>query len=233
MQQLIAIMSHTEGIVHSQNNHFISFTDEVSASDITKYMVPRIQRKEFQPGTHFILVAGTHHGKNQGKVEIGKTDFVLLQGFYHQLFSKMLEYQDPETKESIWKQMGYSRELVPISAAENLNMKTFELSFELSALSKDDLTCLAKRLRESTTPNVIIFASCFSFESEVRELLIANGILASMNIAKDRAEVSEGRVFALNDQQKEIIDLVVKVRKILSLIFVRLLETCFLIEISG
>ena len=84
-------MSHTEGIVHSQNNHFISFTEEVSASDITEYMVPRIKRKEFQPGTHFILVAGTHHGKNKGKVEIGKTDFVLLQGFYHQLFTKMLE----------------------------------------------------------------------------------------------------------------------------------------------
>ena len=111
--------------------------------------------------------------------------------------------------------MRYSRELVPLSADENLNMKTFELSFELSALSKDDLQCLAKRLPESTTPNVIIFASCFSFESEVRELLIANGILASLNISKDRGEVSEGRVFALNEQQREIIDLVVKVRTII------------------
>ena len=205
-------MSHTEGIVHSQNNHFISFTDEVSASDITEYMVPRIKRKEYQPGTHFIVVAGNHHGKIGDKVEIGMTDFVLLQGFYHQLFTTLLECQDTETKESIWKQMGYSRELVPISAKEFMDEETFESTFELSALSKDDLECLAKRLRESSTPNVIIFASCFSFESEVRELLIANGILASLNISKDRGEVSEGRVFALNDQQKEIIDLVVKVR---------------------
>ena len=226
-------MSHTEGIVHSQNNHFISFTKEVNATHITEYMLPRIKRKEFKPGTHFILVAGTHHGKVQGKVELGSTDFVLLQGFYHKLFTVLLECSDEETGESIWEQMDYSRELIPISAIENLDIETFESTYELSRLSQNDLTCLAKRLRESTTPNVIIFASCYSFESEVRELLIANGILASMNIAKDRAEVSEGRVFALNDQQKEIIDLVVKVRKILSLIFVRLLETCFLIEISG
>ena len=78
-------MSHTEGIVHNQNNHFISFTEEVNATHITEYMLPRIKRKEFKPGTHFILVAGTHHGKVQGKVQLGSTDFVLLQGFYHKL----------------------------------------------------------------------------------------------------------------------------------------------------
>ena len=214
-QQLNAVMSHIEGIVHSQNNHFISFTEEVNATHITEYMLPRIKRKEFKPGTHFILVAGTHHGKVQGKVQLGSTDFVLLQGFYHKLFTDLLECPDEENGESIWEKMDYSRELIPISATENLNMETFELTYELSRLSQHDLKCLAKRLRESTTPNVIIFASCFSFESEVRELLIANGILASLNISKDRGEVSEGRVFALNEQQREIIDLVVKVRTII------------------
>ena len=207
-------MSHTEGIVHSQNNHFISFTEEVNATHITEYMLPRIKRKEFKPGTHFILVAGTHHGKVQGKVELGSTDFVLLQGFYHKLFTVLLECSDEETGESIWEQMDYSREIIPNSATENFNMKTFETTYDLSHLSQNDLKCLAKRLRESTTPNVIIFASCFSFESEIRELLIANGILASLNISKDRGDVSEGRVFALNDQQSEIIDLIVKVKEI-------------------
>ena len=130
-------MSHTEGIVHSQNNHFISFTEEVCASDITEYMVPRIKRKEFQPGTHFIVVAGSHHDKTGNKVEIGSTDFVLLQGFYHQLFTTLLECQDPKTDDSIWKQMGYSRELVPISAIEFMDEVNFESTFELSDLSKE------------------------------------------------------------------------------------------------
>ena len=131
------------------------------------------------------------------------------------LFSTLLNCQDPETRESIWHQMEYSRELLPISAFEDFDMKTFKSGYELTDLSKDDIKCLANRLRESTVPSVIIFASCFSFQSEIRELLIANGILASLNISKDRGEVSEGRVLALNDQQREIIDLVVKVLTIL------------------
>ena len=130
------------------------------------------------------------------------------------LFSTLLKCQDPETGESIWHQMEYSQELVPISALEDFDMKTFKSTYELTDLSKDDIKCLANRLRESTVPSVIIFASCFSFQSEIRELLIANGILASLNISKDRGEVSEGRVFALNDQQRDIIDLVVKIRTI-------------------
>ena len=205
-------MSHSKSIVHDQNGHFITFTDEVNASQIVNYIEPKFIGKEFLPGTEFIIVAGSHHGKNSaGNVELGCTDFVLLQGFYHKLFATLQKHKNPD-EVSLWEEMKYDRSLVPISATENLDLKTFECTYELSEVSRWDLKRLAKKLRESKNPSVVIFASCYSFQSEIKELLIANGILASLNISKDRGMVSEGKMFALDKQQQDVIDIIVEVK---------------------
>ena len=111
----------------------------------------------------------------------------------------------------MWEELNYNRSLVPISAKENMDPETCESTYELSEVSRWDVKQLAKKLRKSKRPSVLIFASCYSFQSEIRELLIANGILASLNISKDRGMVSEGKMFALDKQQQYVIDTIVEV----------------------
>ena len=211
VETTVPIMSHSKSIVHDQNGHFITFTDEVDATQIVNYIEPKFIGKEFLPGTEFIIVAGSHHGLNKdGKVKLGSMDFKLLQGFYYKLFNTLQRHKNSNGV-SMWEEQGYKRSLVPISAKEKMDLETFESKYELSEVSRWDVKQLAKKLRKSKRPSVLIFASCYSFQSEIRELLIANGILASLNISKDRGMVSEGKMFELDKQQQEIIDTIVKV----------------------
>ena len=106
---------------------------------------------------------------------------------------------------------------------ENMDLETFESTYELSEVSRWDVKQLAKKLRKSKRPSIVIFASCYNFQSEIRELLIANGILASLNISKDRGTVSEGKMFALDKQQQEIIDTIVEVNSEISFVLRRIL----------
>ena len=41
--------------------------------------------------------------------------------------------------------------------------------------------------------------------------MIANGVLASLNISKDRGEISEGKAYQLDEQQQDIIDTIIEV----------------------
>ena len=77
---------------------------------------------------------------------------------------------------------------------------------ELSDLSVDDLNNLSKELCGSKKPSVLIFASCFSAESKITDVLRSNGILAAMNISKDRREITDGRAIFLDPQQQEAIN---------------------------
>ena len=210
VETTVPIMSHSKSIVHDQNGHFITFTDEVDATQIVNYIEPKFIGKEFLPGTEFIIVAGSHHGMKDGKVELGSMDFKLLQGFYYKLFNKLQGHKNSKGM-AMWEELDYMRSLVPISAKENMDPETCESTYELSEVSRWDVKQLAKKLRKSKRPSIVIFASCYSFQSEIKELMIANGILASLNISKDRGMVSEGKMFSLDKQQQEIIDTIVEV----------------------
>ena len=81
----------------------------------------------------------------------------------------------------------------------------------LADLSKKDLIKLSKELRQANHSSALIFASCFTFYSEIKELMIANGVLAALNISKDRGEITEGKAYQLDEQQQDIIDTIIEV----------------------
>ena len=89
--------------------------------------------------------------------------------------------------------------------------KQKDKTYKLSNYSKYDLIKLSKELRQAKHSSALIFASCFTFYSEIKELMIANGVLAALNISKDRVEITEGKAYQLDEQQQEIIDTVIEV----------------------
>ena len=60
-------------------------------------------------------------------------------------------------------------------------------------------------LLHKEVPFVLIFASCFSHQSEIKDILRSFGIYAVLSILNDRGIITEGRYFKLDEQQKEIL----------------------------
>ena len=196
---------------HSQNCNFITATDEISAGDLKQELKTRILQGEFLPGTEFVMISGTHHGMNpDGEVFLGKTDAVLTQGFYYGVFNYLAQMEGKVPGTKLWKEMNFERSLITITNAEELDMDTFQTTYQLSEITKEDLKKLADKLIKQTRPMVVIFASCFSYHSEIKDYLASQGVLASLALNRDKGDITQGRIFALDDQQREILK---KVRK--------------------
>ena len=169
----------------------------------------------------------TFSGKDIGPDGIGTpgaTDAKLLQNFHFTLFRNLMNFcgdlecsnckkgKIEPCKNSIWEDMKYDLKIIQLYTE-----KQTDKTYKLSDFSKDDLIKLSKELRKAKHSSALIFASCFTFYSEIKELMIANGVLAALNISKDRGEISEGKAYQLDEQQQNIIDTVIEVILIFSL----------------
>ena len=201
---------------HQDNSIFITATDEINASEVETYMKERILKGDFLANTKFVMVAGSHHGMNRnGEIVIGKTDYVLLQGFEHKVFSNLSELKDKDGN-NIWEEMNFDDELVTIACDEHLNFQPpFETTYELSERSQKKLTKLCDDLCNQTRPFCVVFASCYSYQSPIKDFMIEKGLLAAIDISKDRWEITGGRIFKFDKDQKEINDELIKASLIL------------------
>ena len=196
---------------HSQNCNFITATDAISAGDLKQELKTRILQGEFLPGTEFVMISGIHHGMTpSGEVFLGKTDAVLTQGFYYGVFNYLAQMEGKTPGTKLWKEMNFERSLITITNAEDLDWNTCQVNYLLSEFTKEDLKKLADKLIEQTKPIVVIFASCYSYHSEIKDFLCSQGVLASLTLNRDKGDITQGRIFSLDLQQREILK---KVRK--------------------
>ena len=115
-----------------------------------------------------------------------------------------------QDKGALWKQKNFEmdeRFVLPIKTKEE-NGK-FELEPDSISLIKktfDDLI-------SSDKPHVFIFASCWSFFSEINSVLRASGLISALFLSKERYDITEGRMFKLNEDQKHLLELATKEEK--------------------
>ena len=196
---------------HSHNSCFISATEEITAGDLKEDLKTRILRGEFVPGTEFVMMSGNHHGKDStGKVIVGPTDAVLTQGFYYSVFATLSKLEGKTPGQTLWEEKKFDHSHINIFSAEEFDMKTFQSMYHLSEITKKDLKQLANKLHVQSKPIVVIFASCYSYYSEIKDFLCSQGVLATLNLNRDKGEITQGRIFALDQQQREVLK---KVRK--------------------
>ena len=60
-------------------------------------------------------------------------------------------------------------------------------------------------LMERKHPYVLIFASCYSHQSEIKDILRSFGVYAVLSILNDRGVITEGHCFKVDEQQKEVL----------------------------
>ena len=188
---------------HCESNTFITASDEINAQEVQDYLTYRIKKGDFFEGTTFCTLAGIHHGLDHNRQVVpGHTDHTLLQGFFYKVFNGLSNLKDQKSGRSIWNEMNFQKEFIAITSDEIQSSR----EFELSANSKAELRDLAKKLVKQTKPYVVIFASCFSYQSEIRDFLVENGVLATLDITNDRGMISGGKLFALDKVQREVLD---------------------------
>ena len=187
---------------HNENSNFITATVEINANQLETHLKERIQNGDFFPNTKFVVVAGSHHGVNSDREVVpGMTDYTLLQGFEYKVFNNLYKLKDADGN-SVWEKMNFSYELVTMAC-----LKVNGDEYELSKRSEQKLSNLAKDLCDQINPICVIFASCHSFQSPIKDFLIEKGVLAAIDISKDRGEISGGRIFSFDEDQKELNDI--------------------------
>ena len=130
----------------------------------------------------------------------------MFQGFYHRLYMALIDLP-------IWHKKRYGFQLIPITCSTiGSNEVTFECDYDLSKISRIELTKFATKLRKGKKPALVIFASCYSFESTIKDLLFSNGAMASLSITQDKGIVTGGKSFTLDEDQQSVIKEFAKVK---------------------
>ena len=182
-----------------ENNVFISATEEIDATELQTYIIDLVKDGLLPPQTVFYLIGGIHHGLNRdGEAIEGQTDFTLLHGFYHQVYTNA-------SKLDSWKEKKYDFVLVPVTCSAEIDYQTWRETYKLSDISKNELSRLARKLLKGKKPSLVVFASCFSFNSTIKDFLFSKGVMASLSLSYDKGQVTEGKSFSLDKDQQDVI----------------------------
>ena len=70
------------------------------------------------------------------------------------------------------------------------------------------------RILDLKQPIVLILASCWSYRSQIADILRSRGLFTVMNVLEERGNITNGKMFVLDQEQqnffKNIVDLVIK-----------------------
>ena len=59
--------------------------------------------------------------------------------------------------------------------------------------------------KNADKPGILILATCYSEKSEVNKLLWRYGLYAALSISKERGELTDGRIYELDKDQKIVL----------------------------
>ena len=81
--------------------------------------------------------------------------------------------------------------------------------YEPSETSLDELNAKSNSLRESKSPYVLVYLSCWSHYSPINTSLRALGLYAVLALKKERSDITIERVFKLDNEQREYLKMLV------------------------
>ena len=90
---------------------------------------------------------------------------------------------------------------------------TARIKYELTQTSKESISKKFEEIKESKEPHVIIYSSCWSYYSQITQIMRSCGLLSAVALKKDRGEITTGQIFQLTDNQKDTLDKVAKEKK--------------------
>ena len=104
---------------------------------------------------------------------------------------------------TIFSLLAYSAEVV--SNEEKRYAEKSHKKYTLLKSSRNKIRMKFNDLLKTSQPNVLIFASCFSHESEINDILRSDGLLSALTVAAERGGITCGKVFKLDPEQQDVL----------------------------
>ena len=83
--------------------------------------------------------------------------------------------------------------------------KTCYKKYTLLKSSRNSIQMKFNDLLKASQPHVLIFASCFSYESEINDILRSCGLLSALIVSAERGAITGGNVFKLDEEQQKFL----------------------------
>ena len=190
---------------HVENDTIITTKDEITVQHVFNYLSKNLHK--FRVGSQFTIVCGVH-GYPDGKLGEGDIDLV---ADYHAMLEwfNMVERYPRQAKLVEERQYQMGNPLTVFSKKDKIHNDKYILQTH----SRMELKIKFEELLYKRKPIVLILASCWSYKSEISNILRSVGIFTVMNILEERGKITNGQMFLLDPEQQEFL------KKIANLVF--------------
>ena len=188
---------------HIENDIIITSKEKISHKEVFNCLADNL--KDFRENTQFIVMCGMH-GSEDGKLD--RADMNLVDDYHTMIEHFHDEEKNPELIKIIKErkyEMGTVLELR--SKEEHYEDKT---KFVMRRGSKSAIKMLFNSLLTNQLPIVLILASCWSFQSELFNIIRASGLLSALNISEERGKITIGNMLQLDKFQQEVLRTIIK-----------------------
>ena len=206
-------MSDFEELWHNDRNSIITAKKEVNAIQCFQYL--RKNMRSYPKNSVFLFITGHHHkGLNKSNIAIvGESDAGLhgsigseWECLKKELKKKCENNNCGECDNCVWQFKQFSLERVLVETNDFDNDSDI---FKPSETSLDELNAKFNSLRESKSPYVLVYFSCWSHYSPVNTNLQALGLFAVLALKKERSDLTIERVFELDTEQQNYLKMLI------------------------
>ena len=207
-------MPDFEELWHNDRNSIITAKKEVNAKQCFQYL--RKNMRLYPKNSVFLFITGHHHkGLNKSSIAIvGESDAGLHGsiGSEWECLKKKLKKKctndncGKKCDNCIWQDKQFSIERFSVDTNDYDNEDGINNPSETSL---GELNEKFEDLRLSRKPVVFVYFSCWSHYSPINTILRAYGLYAVLILKKERSDLTIERVFKLDEEQEEYLEMVV------------------------
>ena len=174
--------------INVENNVILTTKDEITVQQVFNYLTPNLDR--FRIGTEFVVVCGVH-GSHKGELGKGDEDF-------RYDYEAMFRWCQSEKH--------YNR-CSPKSAKpfQVIEERKYQMGRVVEVTSKPDETNDEKYVLTDASKEAIKNEFEKILSSEISNMLRASGLYSALNLLEDHGEISAGKMFKLDKDQKDFL----------------------------
>ena len=187
---------------HVENNVIITTKDAITVEEVSNYLKENFNK--FKVGSEFVILCGIHGSKDGA---MGHFDYDLVDD-YRGMFERFLVAKHFQAQAKVIKERKYQMgNVLTVLSKPDRNR---EGRYVLYESSKERIKMEFERVANAQKPIVLILASCWSFRSEISNILRSTGLYAALNLSEDRGKITAGKMFTLTNEQQNFLKIIIE-----------------------
>ena len=198
----MATLPVSDKLIHVENNVILTTKDKVRVQEVFNYLSDNLDK--FRVNSEFVVVCGIHTSE-KGEMKHGENCF---KDDYETMFNwcnSQWHYDEfsPESAQpfQLIKERNY--QMGRVIEVTSKPVESNDGKYVLQDDSKTNLKTTFEEFLSKQVPIVLILASCFSFNSEICDILRSTGLLTVLNVLEERGDITNGNMFLLDPEQQE------------------------------